>query len=195
LSEERSLPKLLIFGKWDPSEVVVNDKTLRNVISLKPVHIPHSSGRHEHEPFRKLELNIVERLANKLMRGRRNCGKKSKVMKSVEAALAIIHLETGENPLQVLVKAIENSAPREDTTRVSYGGIIYFRAVDVSPTRRVDLALRYIAEGAKMKAFNNPKTLAEALAEEIMYAAKKDATYSYAVARKEELERHALASR
>jgi len=92
------------------------------------------------------------------------------------------------------VKAVENSAPREDTTRVSYGGIAYFHAVDMAPARRVDLALRNIVEGARLAAFHKPRTLSDALAEQIILAAGRDPK-SYAVAKKEELERHAMASR
>ncbi|TRM87679.1 30S ribosomal protein S7, partial [Sulfolobus sp. A20-N-G8] len=99
-----------------------------------------------------------------------------------------------QNPIQVLVKAIENSAPREEVTRIMYGGIVYYVAVDVAPQRRIDLALRHIALGAKEASFNNPKPIEEALAEEIIAAANNDPK-SFAIRRKEEIERIALSSR
>jgi len=67
-------------------------------------------------------------------------------------------------------------------------------AVDISPQRRVDLALRHIVEGASAAAFNNPRPIEEALADEIISAATGDQK-SFAVKRKEEIERIALSSR
>ncbi|MEM1832286.1 MAG: 30S ribosomal protein S7, partial [Desulfurococcaceae archaeon] len=101
---------------------------------------------------------------------------------------------TGENPLQILVRAIENAAPREDTTRIMYGGIVYHVSVDISPLRRIDVALKHLTEGARVKAFNNPLPIEEALAEEIVLAANNDPK-SYAIQRKDEIERIALSSR
>jgi len=115
-------------------------------------------------------------------------------LKIIRNALEIIHLRTGQNPIQVLVRALENAAPREDVTRLSYGGIVYFKAVDISPQRRLDLALRYIAQGAREASFRNRKTTDEALADEIILAASNDSK-SFAIRKKNELERIALASR
>ncbi|MEM2272682.1 MAG: 30S ribosomal protein S7, partial [Candidatus Bathyarchaeia archaeon] len=94
----------------------------------------------------------------------------------------------------VLVRAVENAAPCEDTTRIMYGGIVYHQSVDISPQRRVDLALRWIGEGARAASFSNPKTIEECLAEEIILAANNDLK-SYAIQRKNELERIALHAR
>jgi Ribosomal protein S7 len=94
----------------------------------------------------------------------------------------------------VLVNAIENSAPREETTRILLGGIVYHVAVDVAPQRRVDLAIRWICEGARESSFNNPKPIEESLADEIILASRADPK-SYAVRKKEEVERIALSSR
>ncbi len=195
-------PKILLFNKWDLSEVKVKDPGLKRVICLKPVFIPHSWGRHEHKRFGKAEVNIVERLVNSMMHfgkidakntGRMG-GKKHKAINIVKAAFEIIHLKTGQNPVQVLVRAIENASPNEDTTRISYGGVVYHVSVDVSPLRRVDLALRFISEGARLAAFSNPKSIEEALAEELIKAANNDLS-SYAIRRKLEQERIAMASR
>jgi small subunit ribosomal protein S7 len=60
--------------------------------------------------------------------------------------------------------------------------------------RRIDLALRHLTEGARDKAFNNPITIEEALAEEIIAASNNDPK-SYAIQKKEEIERIALSSR
>lgn len=186
--------EFLLFGKWSFEGIEVKDPGLKSYISLKPILIPHSMGRHEHHRFAKSEVNIVERLVNQLMRPGKNAGKKARAIKFVKNAFEIIHLQTGRNPIEVLVRAIENAAPCEDTTRIMYGGVVYHIAVDIAPQRRVDLALRWIAEGAGQAAFSNPKPFEECLAEEIIAAANNDLK-SYAVQRKNELERIALHAR
>ena len=194
MSKKKEIEEIKLFGKWDFKEVEVRDPGLRRYICLRPVYVPHSMGRHEHKRFGKAEVNIVERLVNNLMRPGKNAGKKLRAINVVKNAFEIIHLRTGENPIQVLVRAIENSAPCEDTTRISYGGIVYHLAVDISPQRRLDLALRFICEGARQASFGNPKPLEECLAEEIILAANNDMK-SYAVSKRHEMERIALASR
>ena len=194
MSKKKEMEEIKLFGKWDFKEVEVRDPGLKRYICLRPVYVPHSMGRHEHKRFGKAEVNIVERLVNNLMRPGKNAGKKLRAINVVKNAFEIIHLRTGENPIQVLVRAIENSAPCEDTTRISYGGIVYHLAVDISPQRRLDLALRFICEGARQASFGNPKPLEECLAEEIILAANNDMK-SYAVSKRHEMERIALASR
>ncbi|RLE48423.1 MAG: 30S ribosomal protein S7 [Candidatus Methanomethylicota archaeon] len=183
-----------LFGKWPYEDVEVRDPGLKRYICLKPVFLPHTGGRHEHKPFGKAEVPIVERLINKVMRPGKNMGKKTLATNIVKHAFEIIHLRTGENPIQVLVRALENAAPREETTRIVYGGIVYHQAVDISPMRRLDLALRFITDGARRASFSNPKSIEECLAEEIILAANGDPK-SYAIQKKEEIERIALSSR
>jgi len=174
--------------------VGVKDPGLQRYISLKPVVVPHSMGRHERRRFRKAGVSIVERLANNLMRPGKNSGKKAKVSNMVKNAFEIVNLRTGKNPIEVLVKAVENSAPCEDTTRISYGGIVYHLSVDVAPQRRIDLALRHITEGARQASINSPRSIDECLAEELIMAGNNDMK-SLAVAKRNELERVAQASR
>ncbi len=189
-----SITDIRIFNKWSYVGVEVRDPGLKKYLSLKPVFLPHSGGRHEHRRFGKSRISVVERLINNLMRRGRNTGKKALAYNIVKNAFEIIHLRTGENPLQILVRAIENAAPREETTRIMYGGIIYHVAVDISPLRRVDLALRHIVEGARLCAFKSIRPIEECLAEEIVAAAANDPK-SHAIARKDEIERIALSSR
>jgi small subunit ribosomal protein S7 len=195
-------PNLLLWERWDLSGVRVQDEGLKNVISVRPVLVPSSGGRHEHKKFGKTRVNIVERLVNEMMHfgkkyakntGRMG-GKKQKASNIVKAALVIVELRTGQNPVQQLVKAIENAAPNEDTTRLSYGGVVYHQSVDISPVRRVDLALRFISEGVRTAAFGSPRTVEEVLADEIIQAAAGDAN-SFSVKKKNEQERVAMASR
>ena len=193
---------LLLWERWDLTGVKVDDPRLQTVISVKPMLIPHSGGRHEQKKFGKTRINIVERLVNSLMHSGKKYakntgrmgGKKQKSLNVVKTAFAIIELKTGQNPVQQLVKAVENASPNEDTTRLSYGGVVYHQSVDISPVRRVDLALRFISEGVRESAFNSPRSVEEVLAEEIIQAAAGDAG-SYAVKKKNEQERVAMASR
>ncbi len=195
MSEKKAVSiEVKLFDKWSYENIEIRDPSLKKYISLRPVFVPHTGGRHEHQRFGKSRVPIAERLINNMMKHGRNMGKKQLAYQIVKKAFDIIYLKTKENPLQVLVRAIENAAPREETTRIMYGGIIYHVAVDVAPQRRVDLALRHITDGARQCAFNNPKPIEECLADEIIAVANYD-TKSYAISRKEEIERIALSSR
>ena len=189
-----TLDEIKLFGKWNYKGVIVRDPSLKKYISLKPVFLPHTGGRHERRRFGKAEVPIVERLMNRLMRKSKNTGKKHLAYNIVKNAFELIYLRTRLNPLQVLVRAIENAAPREETTRIMYGGIVYHVAVDVSPMRRVDLAIRHLTEGAYNCSFRSIKPIEECLADEIIAAANNEPR-SYAISRKEEIERIALSSR
>ena len=193
---------LLLFRKWDTSNIEVQDLGLKNAISLRKVIMPLTFGRSALKRFNKADVNIVERLANKIMHfgkkyakntGRMG-GKKAHSINVVKATLEIIHLKTGKNPVEVLVRAVEHSAPNEDTTRIVYGGTVYHVSVDVAPLRRVDMALRFIADSVKEATFSNPKAIEEHLSEQIIAAADKSPN-APSIKKKHELERVAQASR
>jgi small subunit ribosomal protein S7 len=190
----KELEEVSLWGKWSFKGIEVRDTGLKRYISLHPIYVPHSMGRHEHGRFHKAEVNVTERLVNNLMQPGKNAAKKARALNVLKNAFEIIQLNTGRNPIEVLVRAVENAAPCEDTTRLSYGGIVYLMAVDISPQRRVDLALRLICEGARQAAFSNPRPLEECLAEELILAANQDVK-SHAVSKRYEMERVALANR
>lgn len=212
--ERRSLPgdfvppSLKYFGKWPAEDVEIWDRGLRRYIRLEPKLASHSAGRQSDKQFDKEDVPIVERLMNKLMRSgpgkgkvsgktirnSKNCGKKHKAYKIVKSSFEIIEEETDENPIQVLVDAIQNSAPREETTKISYGGITYHEAVDSAPLRRLDIALKNLADGAYASAFKDEESIEECLAEELISAAKGE-TESYGVKQKAGIERIAKGSR
>lgn len=192
--EAKQEKDIKLFGKWDFKGIEVKDAGLQRYVSLKPIVVPHSMGRHEHKRFRKAGISIVERLTNNLMRPGKNAGKKAKAANIVRQAFEIVNLRTGQNPIELLVKAVENSAPCEDTTRISYGGIVYHMSVDIAPMRRIDLALRHICEGARTAAVNSPRSIEECLAEELVLAGSHDMK-SHAVAKRHEMERIAQSSR
>ena len=194
LSQKQEEKDIKLFEKWTFKDIEIKDLGLQKYVALKQVVVPHSMGRHEHKRFRKANISIVERVVNNLMRPGKNAGKKAKATNIVKQAFEIINLRTGKNPIEILVKAVENSAPCEDTTRISYGGIVYHLSVDIAPQRRVDLAIRHLCEAARQASINNPRSIEECVAEELILAANHDMK-SQAVAKRHEIERVAQASR
>ncbi|MDR0911163.1 MAG: 30S ribosomal protein S7 [Methanobrevibacter sp.] len=182
-----------IFDKWDIKDLKIDDLGLVKYIYLGDNLVPHTCGRHVKRQFAKSKVSIIERLMNKIMRSERNAGKKNKSYAAVKDAFVIINKKTKENPIQILIKAVENTSPREETTRIRYGGIGYQVAVDISPQRRIDLSLNFLTKGTFQSAFKNKKSLAECLANEIILASEED-TRSFAVGKKEEKERVARAA-
>jgi len=193
---ETTASDIRVFGKWSGAEVQISDMSLEDYIlgAKQPKFLPHSAGRYQVKRFRKASCPIVERLVCSLMFHGRNNGKKLMAVRIVRHTFEIIHLLTGENPLQVLVNAIINSGPREDSTRIGRAGTVRRQAVDVSPLRRVNQALYLICTGARDSAFKSVKTIAECLADELINAAKGSST-SFAIKRKDELERVAKSNR
>ncbi|KAG4136174.1 hypothetical protein ERO13_D08G263500v2 [Gossypium hirsutum] len=128
-----------------------------------------------------------------MMHGRNN-GKKLMAVRIVKHAMEIIYLLTDQNPIQVIVDAIINSGPREDATRIGSAGVVRRQAVDISPIRRVNQAIYLLTTGNRESAFRNIKTIAECLADELINAAKGSSN-SYAIKKKDEIERVAKANR
>lgn len=186
--------ELKLFEKYDLGEVVVHDPGLARYINLTAIVIPHTGGRYANKPFGKAKSNIVERLINGLMRGEDFTGKKSKAIRVVREAFGLIEQRAKQNPVQVFVNALEKSAPREEITRLRFGGISVPRAVDVSPSRRLDMALRNMCTGVIAASFKSPKPIQECLADEILKASRGEME-SAAIAKKEELERIAMSAR
>ncbi|KAI8306296.1 40S ribosomal protein S5 [Colletotrichum sp. SAR11_59] len=199
-----------LFNKWD-YDVEVRDISLTDYISLRnPVYVTHSAGRYAVKRFRKANCPIIERLTNSLMMHGRNNGKKLMAVRIVAHAFEIvrhprhtlrtpreeakIHLMTDQNPIQIAVDAIVNCGPREDSTRIGSAGTVRRQAVDVSPLRRVNQAISLLTTGAREASFRNVKSIAECLAEELINAAKGSSN-SYAIKKKDELERVAKSNR
>ena len=193
-----------LFDKYDVSGIEIKDEGLRNVINLKPQLLVKSHGRNVGK-FGQTKVNIVERLMNKLStaghRGKKHkiekgdsTGKYTKNMKIVLDAFNIIEKRLSKNPVEVLVKAIENASPRDEVTAIEYGGARYPQAVDVSPIRRINLALKHITQGASDKSFKKKKTYAQALAEEIIMAYEENGE-SFAMRKKKESEAQADSAR
>ncbi len=184
----------LVFGKWDASEITCKDPGLAPYINLSTVGIPHTGGRHANAWFGKAKLSVVERFINKLMRTGPYTGKKQGAMKAFESALDQIASRSNSNPLQTFVDAICNAAPMEEITRIKFGAVSQPKAVDSSPSRRLDVALRNLAQGAQQGTHKSKKTLTNCIINELNKAAVGDIT-SFAVSKKEELERIAASAR
>jgi len=186
-----------LFGKWGSRDVVVSDPSLLDYITVGGKYqafVPHSAGRYQKKAFRKVNCPLVERIVNSMMAHGRNTGKKLMAVRIVKHTLEIIHLITGKNPLQIVADAVANSGPREDSTRIGSAGVARRQAVDVSPLRRVNEAIYLMTIGARNQSFRNLKSISECLADELINAAN-DNQNSYAVKKKDEIERVAKANR
>ncbi|KAJ8910021.1 hypothetical protein NQ315_011252 [Exocentrus adspersus] len=165
----------LVDGNIRYTEVSVNDTSLKPYININPeVSYPHTASRHNKYKFGKGKIPILERFICTLMRRGKNNGKKELATKAVKDAFTIIHTITKSNPLQVLVDALINAGPREDCARVGKGGAM--RRTSVDSARKCT------------------KTIAECIADELIPAAKNSPN-SFAVKKKDEIERMAKSNR
>lgn len=200
------MAEIKLFNKWETKGITVNDPGLRKYISLEPVIVPRNEGRMAKQQFHKSKMNIVERLITHMMgpghRGKKHHissgqtgGKYATAVKVVIETLNTVESRTKKNPVEVLVKAIENSALREEITSFQVGGMMARKAVITAPQRRVDLSLRLLVQTAYQKSTNNPKKMSTALADEIVAAYNNDAQVSVAIKEKERVEREAAGAR
>ncbi len=193
------------FNLWPTDGIEVEDAGLKRYISTDPRIVPRSSGKYAGNKFHKSRMFIVERFMNKLMvpghKSRKHfktsnltTGKSNTVYHLMKDAFVIIEQRTKQNPVKVFVQALVNAAPREEVITIEYGGAKYPKAVECSPQRRLDVAMRQMVQGAYQRKFNAKKGAVNALAEEII-AAYQLSPNSAAIAKKLELERQADSSR
>jgi len=179
--------------KYNQDEVMVEDKGLARYINLDTENI-YLGAVFANKMFAKSKIPVVERLINNIMRTKKYNGKKIKAYKVVRSTFEIIDNRTKKNPLQIFVHAIQNSAPKEEATRLRFGGILVPKAVDTAPQRRLDIALRNICTGAVNASHKNKKRIEYILADEIIKASKNDVS-SFSVGKKNEIERVAKSAR
>jgi len=184
----------LVFGKWDAAEVTCDDPGIAPYINLTTIGVPLSGGIHANQWFGKQRLSLIERFTNGLMRRGPNSGKKGATVSAMNKALDKIHDRTGENPLQILVNAVVNSSPCEGITRIRFGATSQPKAVDVSPSRRVDMAVRNLTQGATSATVKSKRNLTQCIVNEVLKAAEGDVS-SFAVSKREETERIAASAR
>jgi small subunit ribosomal protein S7 len=182
-----------MFDRYDMSTVKIEDLGLQRYINLENKDF-FLGAPHANKMFGKANVSTIERLINILMKTEMYTGQKSKAYKVVRQSFEIIEKRTKTNPVQVFVDAIQNAAPKEETTRLRFGGIMVPKAVDISPQRRLDISLRNICTGAMNASHKNKKSIEACLADEILKASKNDPA-SFAIAKKNDIERVAKAAR
>ena len=128
---------------------------------------------------------LVTRLINKIMLD----GKKGVAQNILYNAFEIIETKTGQQPMEVFEKALDNVMPELELKLRRVGGANYQVPVEVSSERRLTLGLRWIFNYSRLR---SEKTMEQRLANEIMDAAngvgasvkKKDDTHKMAEANK-----------
>ncbi|BBL45301.1 30S ribosomal protein S7 [Nanobdella aerobiophila] len=194
---------LKFLGRWK-YEIELEDDTLKAFMNTRAWVVPKTGGRYQNKRFGRRNIPIIERFIGRMMTpghfGSKHrftsyyaSGEYYKNLSILVKVFEIIENETKQNPIKILVKAIENAAPREEITNIEMGGSRYPKAVDISPLRRIDLAIRFIIWGAYHNS-RNKKDMVSALSREIILA-YKNSTDSYAIQKKLELERLASSSR
>ena len=194
-----------IFDKYDVSKIEIKDAALKPYLNVRSKLLIKSHGRRNFENLGATKVNVIERLANRLAVSG-HVGKKHKIitswssgkynrnMKTVVEVLALIEQKTKQNPVQVFVSSIENASPRDEVTVIEQAGARYPQAVDVSPIRRINLAIRWMIQGAYTKSFGKKKHMSDALASEIIAASQANME-SYAMSKKNEAEKQADSAR
>ena len=198
-------PEFKLFDLYDVSQVTVKDSALKPYLNFKPRLLVKTHGRRNFENLGATKVNIVERLANRLgVPG--HVGKKHKIitswssgkynvnMATVLKVLEAVAERTKANPIQVFVNAIERASPCDEITVIEQGGARYPQAVDCSPIRRINLAIRWMVWGSYAKAFGKKKKMYETLANEIVLASEGNME-SYAMGKKNESEKQADSAR
>ncbi len=196
--------KFKLFDIYDVSEVSVRDNALKPYMNFAPKLLLKSHGR-DLASFEGARVNIIERLVGRIgvpgHVGKKHriitswsSGKYNRNMKTMMQVLEIIQKKTNKNPIQVVVSAVENGSPRDEITVIEHAGARYPQAVDVSPVRRINLAVRWIVQGAYQKCFGKKKKMCDSLANEIILASEGNME-SYAATKKNEAEKQADAAR
>lgn len=106
---------------------------------------------------------LVTRLINNVMID----GKKGVAQKIVYGAFDIIKEKTGNEPLEVFEKAMENVMPQLEVKAARRGGATYQVPYEVRPERKQTLGLRWITTYSRAR---SERTMKERLAGEIMDA-------------------------
>lgn len=199
------MTEVKVFNRWDVDGITVEDAGLKDYINLEPRVVPKTGARFAGFRFYKSKIFIVERLVNKVMvpghKSKKHfkssghiTGKGNTALTIVEEVFKLLEKRLKENPIKVLVKAVENAAPREEIITIEYGGARYPKAVECSPQRRIDIALKQMVQGSYHKSFNSKKSIIDTLSDEIANAYELSAN-SAAIAKKNEVERQADSSR
>ncbi|NQT91630.1 MAG: 30S ribosomal protein S7 [Lentisphaerae bacterium] len=121
------------------------------------------SEKRELTPDPEYNNELVAKFINFVMER----GKKTTSEKIIYGALDTIREKTGEEPLAVLIKAVDNVKPRVEVKSRRVGGATYQVPVEVTRERQLALALRWMVQFAQAK---KGVPMQKALASEIMDA-------------------------
>ena len=141
--------------------------------------------RRETQPDAKFNNRLVTQLINKVLLD----GKKSIAENIVYGAFDLVAEKTGEDPLAVFKKAMDNVRPTLECKPKRVGGATYQVPIEVRPDRRQALALRWLTMFSRKR---GEKTMEERLANEIMDAANSTGA---SVKRKEDMHKMAEANK
>lgn len=205
MAKETKTTEVKLFDRWSFDGVIVTDQGLQGYLNIEPIVVPRTNGYFHNTAFYKTKVNIVERLMNRCQvaghKGKKhkissghNTGKSKSQANIIIEVLEALERKTKENPIQVLVTAIENAAPREEVITIERSGARYAQAVDIGPQRRIDLVLRYICQGAAHKAFDAQVSFVDCLVAEIMAAYNMENS-GMAMTRRSEIEKMAAAAK
>ena len=128
---------------------------------------------------------LVTQFVNKVL----SRGKRSLAERIVYEALDLVRERSGQEPIAVLKRAVENTRPELEVRSRRVGGPTYQVPVEVRPRRAGTLAVRWIVGYARAR---REKTMAQRLAGELMDAANG---VGAAVKRREDLHKMAESNR
>jgi len=107
---------------------------------------------------------LVTKFVRMLMKG----GKRNVAERTLYGSLDIIKNRTGDDPLKIFKKAVDNTKPSLEVKSRRVGGSNYQVPIDVSPNRRLSLSIRWITTYARNR--GDGKTMREKLANELIDA-------------------------
>ena len=129
----------------------------------------------------KLITSLINRLMVK--------GKKSTATRVVYQAFDLMSERSGKDPVEMFEQAIKNISPRLEVKPRRVGGATYQVPIEVMPSRRISLAMRWLLAAARGR---SGKTMAEKLAGELADASNSTGA---AIKKKEDTHRMAEANR
>jgi small subunit ribosomal protein S7 len=144
-----------------------------------------AAEQREIHPDPKYGDTVVTKFTNNLMKE----GKKSVAERIVYGAFDVIGKKTRQDPVKVFREAIENVKPAIEVRSRRVGGATYQVPVEVRPSRRQSLAIRWLTDIARKRSEN---TMMERLAAELIDAANNRGT---AIKKREDTHRMAEANK
>ena len=135
-------------------------------------------------PDPKFNDRLVAKFTNVLMHG----GEKAVAERILYGALDVIGHKSGEEPLQLFKKALDNVKPAVEVKSRRVGGATYQVPVEVRHERRTALAMRWMITYARQR---TERTMADRLANEMLDAAQNRGS---AVKKKEDTHKMAEAN-